>query len=73
MVLEGFMIIPEVSFIESLSPIASSAYCRQDVGLINEIVNVEEAFLNVELDITKLFWAEWAEEILELGSITEEE
>ncbi len=46
---------------------------RQDKGWTIEMINIEAAFLNVELEGNKPVFAEWPEGIVELGYILEEE
>jgi hypothetical protein len=74
--------IPGVDYTEFFSPVATDttvrttvavAVYRQGEGWIIELIDIEAAFLNAELEPDRLIFAEWPEGMVELGFITEEE
>ena len=76
----GFMQIPGVDYTESFSPVANDASIRttigytlyrSDDGWIIDMIDVEAAFLNAELDTPA--YVEFPEGIVELGYLTEED
>ena len=74
--------ISGVDYTESFSPVATDTtvrftiavtlYCSR-VGWINELIDIETAFLNADLDSDTPIYAEWPEGMVELGFITEQE
>jgi hypothetical protein len=74
--------VPGVDYTESFSPVATDttvriaitiALHRQEEGWTIEMIDIEAAFLNAELEDDRPVFAEWPEGIVELGYITEEE
>ena len=81
-VLKGYVMIPGVDYTEFFSPVATDttvrttiavAVYRQGEGWIMEMIDIEAAFLNAELEPDRLIFAEWPDGMVELGFITEEE
>ena len=74
--------IPGVDYTESFSPVATDTTVRVTIavkfyrskdGWINELIDIEAAFLNADLDSDTPIYAEWPEGMVELGFITEQE
>ncbi|KAI2503386.1 GAG-pre-integrase domain [Fragilaria crotonensis] len=81
-VLKGYVMIPGVDYTEFFSPVATDttvrttiavAVYRQGEGWIMEMIDIEAAFLNAELEADREVFAEWPEGMVELGFITEDE
>jgi hypothetical protein len=81
-VLKGYVMIPGVDYTESFSPVATDTTVRVTIsmtlyraadGWIDEMIDIEAAFLNADLDSDTPIYAEWPEGMVELGFITEEE
>jgi hypothetical protein len=81
-VLKGYVMVPGVDYTESFLPVATDttariaitiALHRQDGRWTIEMIDIEAAFLNAELEDDRPVFAEWPEGIVELGYITEEE
>jgi hypothetical protein len=81
-VLKGYVMIPGVDYTESFSPVATDTTVRVTIavtlyrakdGWINEMIDIEAAFLNADLDSNTPIYAEWPEGMVELGFITETE
>jgi hypothetical protein len=81
-VLKGYVMIPGEDYTESFSPIAMDTTVRATIavtlylskdGWINELIDIEAAFLNADLDSDTPIYAEWPEGMVELGFITEQE
>ncbi|KAI2492351.1 GAG-pre-integrase domain [Fragilaria crotonensis] len=80
-VLKGYVMVP-VDYTESFSPVATDttvrtaiamALYRQDEKWTVEMIDIEAAFLNAELESDKPVYAEWPEGMVDLGFITEGE
>ncbi|KAI2491012.1 hypothetical protein MHU86_23547 [Fragilaria crotonensis] len=78
-VLKGYVMIPGVDYTEFFSPVATDttvrttiavAVYRQGEGWIMEMIDIEAAFLNAELEADREVFAEWPEGMVELGFIT---
>jgi hypothetical protein len=74
--------VPGVDYTESFSPVATDttvrtsiamALYRQSEGWTIEMIDIEAAFLNAELESDRPVFAEWPEGIVELGFISEDE
>jgi hypothetical protein len=78
----GYMQVPGVDYTESFSPVATDTtvraaiatmlYC-EDEGWTIEMIDIEAAFLNADLESDEPVYVEWPEGIVELGFITEKE
>ena len=80
--LKGDVMVPGVDYTESFSPVATEttvrtaiamALYRQNEEWTIEMIDIEAAFLNAELESDRPVYAEWPEGMVELGFITEEE
>jgi hypothetical protein len=81
-VLLGYMQVPGVDYTESFSPVAtdttvrstiSLTLYREEEGWTIDMIDIEAAFLNADLENDNPVYAEWPEGMVELGFITEEE
>ncbi|KAI2491667.1 hypothetical protein MHU86_22875 [Fragilaria crotonensis] len=76
-VLKGYVMVPGWTITESFSPVATDTTVRLDYyravqarRRLIEMIDIEAAFLNAELEDDKPVFAEWPEGIVELGYIT---
>jgi len=83
LVIKGFTQIPGVDFTQSFSPVATETTVRVTIavqlyyserkGWICEVVDIEAAFLNADLEKGSELFIEWPQGLYELGLVTREE